>query len=98
MRALKVNCGIIYNSIPKYFVEFVKNNYELFIYLESEVVKLINSAIEEREQQVLLGALQMPEAQLPAIQPAAAPLYFNELVNMKEEKQVFHRFNIKYGI
>ncbi|XP_025077670.1 ras GTPase-activating-like protein IQGAP1 isoform X2 [Pomacea canaliculata] len=56
-------------------------------YKKAQAVKSVNEAIDRGDHALLLRALQDPSAQLSQVYEFAGPLYQEELVNIKAEKQ-----------
>lgn len=56
-------------------------------YKKTQAVKAINSAIESQDASQLLKTLQNSNSQLPTVYDFAAPLYLEELVSIRSEKQ-----------
>ena len=57
-------------------------------FLETQAVKSVNAAIDSQDSDQLLKALQSSQGQFPQVHNFAAPLYLEELVSLKQEKQV----------
>ncbi|KAL5004093.1 hypothetical protein ScPMuIL_017549 [Solemya velum] len=56
-------------------------------YQKQQIVLTVNSAVGNGDHVQLMRALQNPAGQFPAVYDFAGPLYLEEFVNMKAEKQ-----------
>lgn len=71
------------------YCNYIINTKRTGIVAEAQAVKSVNEAIDRGDHALLLRALQDPSAQLSQVYEFAGPLYQEELVNIKAEKQVY---------
>ena len=89
-----------------HYAKYIYSLYSKYIYsprtpwlllTEKKAIDSINSAIDGASADGLMSALKQPTAELGQVHDYAAPLYHEELRNMKNEKQALLDYEELYG-